>query len=286
MLALTEVVEYALLREGQFLLPPEIFRNDSRKLESLFHTIVRAYERAVPLVKQDFMYCDRNGVTLNAIAVKSLGFAGNTSNQILGTMLRPTNSRYWEFDKVSKTLKAQVGATYVVKYLQPYTFQHLDYTETVYNTYEGQEEVAGRLIAEPNINSLTFTKGSKTAVFDSVDYSDPNLVHYEGSLGSIIYTVDTRDFTVILDDTTAGNLEASYKTEQRGFVELSQNDDFLLDWFAAEFLLGLGNLKAITQIEQSPIKWNADGLIEYARNLRAQVEEKRKYRTSFHEWLP
>lgn len=324
MMTLTEILEYSLSREGQFLIPPDVFKFDMRRLEALFEKVVRQYERFVPLVKEEFMHLDRHGRPINAFAVKSLGFTGNSSDQIIPTLIRPTNYRYWSFDKETRVLKAQVRAWYLVKYLKPYTFKNLKIEEVLGETYEDQDCMYASLKSDPDLKSLKFyakpgpnvrvdidtdsgdddvyTDGYSGAVFEGVDSDsedeplsavfdylecgESHIAHYSGDLGDIHYNTETRELTIMLDGVDQGYIiEAKYMTKYKGFEELEPKD-LLFDWFAAELFCGIGGLQAITQLEQSPVKWNSTGLLEYGRSLRETVESQKSRKGSWYEWLP
>lgn len=323
MITLTEILEYSLSREGQFLIPPSVFKFDMRRLEALFEKVVRQYEQYVPLVKEEFMHLDRHGRYLDAIAVKSLGFTGNSSDQIIPSLIRPTNYRYWTFDKSTRILKAQVRAWYLVKYLKPYTFKNLKIEEVLGETYEDQDCMYASLKSDPDLKSLKFyakpgpnvntevesseddiyTDGYAGAVFEGVDAEssgeeelsavfdylecgDSHIAHYSGDLGDIHYNTETRELTIMLDGVEQGYIvEAKYITKYRGFEDLEPKD-LLFDWFAAELFCGIGGLQAITQLEQSPVKWNSTGLLEYGRSLRETVESQKSGKSNWYGWLP
>ena len=290
MLSLTEILEYSLYREGQVLIPVSAFKYDMTKLETLYYNVIREAEKYVPRSEDVFMYVTRKGVRMpDTYAIKSLGFTGMSSDQIIAPIIRPMNSRYWYWEKHSHILQAQVDAHYLVKCLKYYTFEKLHYLDELGMPLKYQTEFTGRLAAEPDVNSLRFRSGNKVSVFDTMASCDnaSNIAMCSGSLGDVMYNTDTREATLMLDGPVCEPIIAEYLTKYKGFRELEIGTSTLItDWFAAELYAGLGSLQAVTQLEQSPIKWNAPNLIEYGRNLRQQVFERRSSQMSFFEWLP
>lgn len=287
MLTLDEALEYALTRDGQFLVPPNIFKYDMKKIENLFKSVVRTYERICPFVKMETLYVTREGIHLNAFQVKSLGFIGNSNNELLPTMARPTNYRYWTFDADSQLLRSQVDAWYAVKYLQPYTQLRITQVHDIDDTV-ADIEYSDTLEAVPNIKSLIFSSGDYVCNYKMLDQDDPEIAIYEGSLGSCRLDTRSNEFSLLInEDVKSENpLKAFYTTKYKGFQELSMRDDFLLDMFSAELLAGLGSLKAMSKIENVPLNWNADEIMAYGRQLRADCLERRQGRTDFFSFLP
>lgn len=290
MLSLTEILEYSLYREGQILIPISAFKYDKDKLETLYYSVVREAEKYVPRSEEDFMYVTRRGVYLpDAYAIKSLGFTGNCSNQLIPPIIRPTNPRYWHWDKHSHMLQSQIDAHYLVKSLKYYTFKKLHYFDELGMPLYEQFEFTGKLKAEPDVTSIRFISGDKICVYTGIDTYGTNeeIVYCEGSLGTAQYNTSTRMVTLMLDGPVCCPIVAEYLTKYKGFQELELGTSNLItDWFAAELFAGIGSLEAITQLEQSPIKWNATNLIEYGRNLRQQIFERRSSQMNFYEWLP
>lgn len=290
MLSLTEILEYSLYREGQVLIPVSAFKYDMNKLETLYYNVIREAEKYIPRSEDIFMYVTKHGVYLpDTYAIKSLGFTGNATNQLIPPIIRPTNPRYWHWDKHSHILQSQISAHYLVKCLKYYTFEKLHYLDELGMPLRDQTEFTGKLISEPDICSLRFRSGDKIAVFDTMEScgTSTEIAVCSGSLGDVMYNTDTRMATVILDGPLRCPIVAEYLTKYKGFRELEIGTSSLItDWFAAELFAGLGSLQAVTQLEQSPIKWDAPNLIEYGRNLRQQVFERRGSQMNFYEWLP
>lgn len=291
MLSLTEILEYSLYREGQVLIPIEAFKYDMYKLETLYYNVVREAEKYVPRSEDVFMYVTKQGVKLpDTYAVKSLGFTGNATNQLIPPIIRPTRYRYWHWDKHTHVLQSQISAHYLVKCLKYYTFRKLHYLDELGMPMYDQEEFTGKLISEPEIASLRIRSGCRVATYaDSNQYEDAqgNIVRCEGDLGTALYDKSTRMVTVMLDGPVCEPIVAEYLTQYKGFQELEiGTNNLITDWFAAELYAGLGSLHVTTQLEQSPIKWDASNLIEYGRNLRQQVLERRTAQMNFYEWLP
>ena len=292
MLSLTEILEYSLYREGQVLIPITAFKYDMNKLETLYYNVVRQAERYVPRSEDVFMYVTKHGVHLpDVYAIKSLGFTGNATNQLIPPIIRPTRYRYWHWDKNTHILQSQISAHYLVKCLKYYTFRKLHYLDELGMPMYDQAEFTGKLIAEPEVTSLRIRSGCKTAVFTELEACCENasssLVVCQGDLGTARYDTETRMVTLLLDEPVCEPIVAEYLTKYKGFQELEiGTSNLITDWFAAELFAGLGSLLAVTQIEQSPIKWDAPNLIEYGRNLRQQVFERRGSQMNFYEWLP
>ena len=277
-------------REGQFLIPINAFKYDKAKLETMFYSVVREAEKYVPRVEDEFAFVDRHGLHMpDTYAIKSVGFTGNNTGQVIPTIFRPMHSRYWNWDKHSHILQTQIPAHYLIKCLKYYTFKKLHYLDELGMPLFGQEEFTGKLKAEPDITSLRFKSGPFLSVYDRVETisSNESIVYCEGDLGTVQYNTDSRMATVMLEQPIREPIVAEYLTAYKGFQELELGTNNLFtDWFAAEVFSGIGSLQCITQLEQSPIKWNAPNLIEYGRNLRQQVFERRSSQMSFFEWLP
>lgn len=290
MLSLTEILEYTLYREGQVLIPIEAFKYDMNKLETLYYNVIREAEKWIPRSEDVFMYVTRDGVYLpDTYAVKSLGFTGNSSGQLIPPIVRPTNPRYWHWDKHSHMLQSQISAHYLVKCLKYYTFEKLHYLDELGMPMFGQEEFTGKLISEPEITSLRFRSGDRVAIFDTLNTceSGEEIAICSGCLGDVMYNTKTRVATMLVNGPICEPIIAEYLTKYKGFRELEiGTNNLITDWFAAELFAGLGSLHAVTQLEQSPIKWDAPNLIEYGRNLRQQILERRGNQMSFYEWLP
>lgn len=289
MLSLTEILEYTLYREGQVLIPFEAFKMSMDKVETLFFNVVREYEKYVPRVDSMFLRLSKEGTYLpDVYAIKSLGFAGNSSRELIPSIIRPANPRYWHWDKTNHILQAQVPAEYLVKCLKYYTFTKLHYLDELGMPIIGQEEFSGKLVAEPDITSLRFRSGHLCSEYDSIETccTGKSIVRCSGSLGDILYDTDTRMATLMIERPLCEPIIAEYLTKHKGFQELNPGDTLLNDWFAGEFYSAIGNLHQITQLDQSPISWNASNLLEYGRNLKASVVEKRAQQMNFYEWLP
>lgn len=293
MLSLTEILEYALYKEGQVLIPITAFKYDMYKLETLFYNAVREAEKYVPRSEDVFMYVTKQGVCMpDTYAIKSLGFTGNATNQLIPPIIRPTNSRYWHWDKHSHILQSQISAHYLVKCLKYYTFRKLHYMDMLGMPMYDQEEFSGKLIAEPELSSLRVRSGCRVSTYTEVESccgntADSNIVLCQGDLGTARYDTETRMMTILLDGPVEEPIIVEYLTKYKGFQELEIGTSKLInDWFAADLFASLGSLQAVTQIEQSPIKWDAPNLIEYGRNLRQQVQERRGSEMNFYEWLP
>lgn len=292
MLSLTEILEYSLYREGQVLIPISAFKYDMNKLETLFYSVVREAERYVPRSEDVFMYVTRQGVRLpDTYAIKSLGFTGNSTDQLIAPIIRPTKSRYWHWDKHTHVLQSQISAHYLVKCLKYYTFRKLHYLDELGMPMYDQEEFTGKLVAEPEVTSLRIRSGCKVSTFVELesccDKASSNMVVCEGDLGTARYDTETRMLTIMLDGPVHEPIVAEYLTKYKGFQELELGTSNLItDWFAAELFAGLGSLQAVTQLEQSPIKWDSPNLIEYGRNLRQAVLDRRSSQMNFYEWLP
>lgn len=290
MLSLTEILDYSLYREGQVLIPVSAFKYDMEKLETLYYNVVREAEKYVPRVEDEFMYVTRQGVFLpDTYSIKSLGFTGNSTNQLIPPIIRPTNPRYWYWDKSSHMLQSQISAHYLVKCLKYYTFEKLHYLDELGMPLADQCEFTGKLASEPDVCSLRFRSGDRVSKFEALDTccGSTQIAFCTGSLGDVQYNTGTRMATVLLDGPLEQPIVAEYLTKYKGFRELEiGTSNLITDWFAAELFAGLGSLQAVTQLEQSPIKWNAPNLIEYGRNLRQQVFERRGSQMNFYEWLP
>lgn len=293
MLSLTEIVEYTVNREGLFLIPLSAFKFDMSRMENLFYNVVREYEAYMPLIAEEYMHVTREGTYLpGAKAIKSLEFAGsvNAPKTFVKSLLRPVNKRLWHFDKYSQTLSAQANSFYLVKYIKQHTFENLHMYETVGRPYRGQEQFSGKLKAEPDINSLRIVCGCHVATFEAIDMCcDQEVAILSGDLGDAQYNMTTREFTILFN----GNhhcepVVAEYITKYKGFkeLEIGQNNSLLTDWFAAELYCGAGSLFKITQLEQSPVKWDSTNLLEYGRQLRDSVKERRNTQMNWYEWLP
>ena len=288
-LSLTEILEYTLYREGQVLIPFEAFKMSMDKIETLFLNVVREYEQYVPRTDNVFMRISKEGVYLpDVYAVKSLGFAGNSSRELIPLIIRPTNPRYWHWDKSTHILQTQVSAEYLVKCLKYYTFTKLHYLDELGLPICGQEEFSGKLIAEPDITSLRFKSGCLFSEYDTIETccNGQSIVRCSGPLGDVLYNTDTRIATIMIDQHLEEPIVAEYLTKYKGFQELNSGDNLLNDWFAAEFYTAIGSLHQVTQIQQSPIAWNSANLLEYGRNLRASVIERRSQQMNFFDWLP
>ena len=72
MLSLTEILEYTLMREGQFLIPISAFKYDKAKLETMFYSVVREAEKYVPRVEDEFAFVDRHD-TYNILILSGTG---------------------------------------------------------------------------------------------------------------------------------------------------------------------------------------------------------------------
>ena len=290
MLSLTEILEYTLCREGQVLIPISAFKYDMHKLETLYYNVVREAEKFVPRVEEEYHYVTREGIYMpDVYAIKSLGFTGNCTGQLIPPIIRPTNSRYWHWDKHSHVLKSQINAHYLVKCMKYYTFAKLHILDDMGMPMYDQYEFTCKLKSEPDITSLRFRSGCRTAVFDTVDTCEgsENIVYCVGSLGEAQYNTETRMVTIMLDGPVCEPIFAEYLTQYKGFYELEiGTNNLIVDWFAAELFSGIGNLQAVTQIEQSPIKWNATDLVTYGRTLRQQIIERRGAQSNWYEWLP
>lgn len=290
MLSLTEIVEYSLFREGQMLIPISAFKYDMDKLETMYYSVVREAEKFVPRSEDQFMYVTREGVYLpDVYAVKSLGFTGNSTNQLIPSIIRPTNPRYWHWDKHSHILQSQISAHYLVKCLKYYTFKKLHYMDELGMPIYGQEEFTGKLKAEPDITTLRFVSGCRVSSFKELHTccGTENIVYCEGDLGNVHYNTETRMAVIMLNAPVDAPIIAEYLTKHKGFQELELGTNNLItDWFAAELYCGIGNLHAVSQLDASPVKWNSANMLEYGRNLRQQVYERRSSQMNFYEWLP
>lgn len=290
MLSLTEILEYSLYREGQFLIPISAFKYDMNKLETLFYNVVRQEEKYVPRSEAEFMHVTLEGIYLpDVYAVKSLGYTGYNQQELISSIPRPINPRYWTWDRNSHILQAQVDSNYLVKCLKYYTFEKLHYVEELGMPLRDQDEFTGKLIAEPDVNSLRFKSGNRVSVFESLENCDGSteVAICNGSLGTVAYNTETRMATLMLDDCVCEPIQCEYLTKYRGFRELDiSTSTLLVDSFAAELFCGIGSLELTTQLEQSPVKWSAPNLLEYGRNLRQSILDRRSSQMNFYEWLP
>jgi hypothetical protein len=290
MLSLTEMLEYTLIREGQFLVPISAFKYTMERVETLFYNVIRTAEKWVPRSEDVFMDVTRDGVYLpDTYSVKSLGFTGNQTNQLIAPIIRPISGRYWSWDKHNHILQAQVPSHYLVKCLKHYTFEKLHYLDELGMPIYDQEEFSAKLVAEPDITSLRFRSGDKVSVYEEVMScaSNEEIVRCSGSLGEVLYNTDTRMATIMLDAPVDEPIVAEYLTKYKGFRELDISTSSLInDWFAAELFCGVGSLLGQTSIEQVPVNLNSTNLSEYGRTLRQQVLERRGNEMNFFDWLP
>jgi len=153
-------------------------------------------------------------------------------------------------------------------------------TDTFY-TVEGEDIIEDMMRATYRPNTLSIIKNGKT--MEEVSRSDTE-VELNGELGSGTLNLTTREFTLNLDDTSAGQVRINYYPKYKALVDLDMEigDKIFSKLYAANLLLSISSL--MLQATQEPlhnIDLTSDDLQARALALSAEVKKELKSSISF-----
>jgi hypothetical protein len=287
MIYLESLVDNILDSEGQILLGldyiTEALGLNMKKMEGIFTRCVKQYARRRPIeITQDFTSGPRIQMPDSTLGIKSIRWG-----------ILPDYPRYfqpawdeltYEYDMSTKVLKVfppntQIKVTYVAtptitKSDKVYEKFYPVKNETVYedilqNTYR--------------IGTLEVTKGSLSMVEVARNpQSNPNKIILEGTLGTGIIDMTTREFEINLSNADGGELIFSYYPKYYFCKEIDIGDYIFYKFFALNILRSVASLKAQnTQEALHNVDLTTEDLMERVRLLDLEVRGLLKSTLSF-----
>ena len=287
MLYLESLLENILAGEGQLLLDldyiTDALKLDMKKIEKIFTTCIQQYARRRPLeITRDFT---SNGIIQmppHTLGIKSIRWG-----------ILPEYPRYfqdswdaltYEYDISTKKLKVFPPNTSIkVTYVAVPTITNSDKVSEVFNPVPSETVFEDKMENTFRQGTLTISKGNLSMVEVARNpNSNPGKIILEGTLGTGIIDINTRDFELTLNDTTGGEVTFSYYSKYKYCVELDIGDYIFYKLFSLHILRAVATLKAMnTQDNLHNIDLLADNLDERVRNLDLEVRGLLKSTISF-----
>lgn len=285
MIFMEQAVRDVILNNGMYSIPLDVFSCDWGKLNTMFHNVVKKYQRYRPVVKKEVMNVDNivGAHIPSALQIKSVAFWSAT---MIPSQTVPLDTDEYDFDPNTRILKAVGSSMFLVSYLSEYTYtttpQHV--TEETYSTLLKELKPILQLTAVPDITSIEIKVDDD--VYTAVNRNS-KMIQFEGP-GSdrAVLTLGNLALKFEFAENGTRQIDVSYNAQYPALQNMDSVDEFLSAWLGSEILKSIGGIKLVTKFDSLPTDITADGLMEYGRTLAEQVLDFQDRKSSWYEWLP
>lgn len=282
MLTLETATKNVVMTKGLFSVPIEAFQFDWDKLNRVFVSTFKKYERFCPMTKT-IQTGGGNPITMpeDCIYPKAVGF-GNAS--MIAPQTVTVDSQSWTYNRATRQLSVFTNtgssAPFQVQYLARHT--QVDTVSTIepFEVFEGEEDVEIEFDLVPNLNDLYISKGSSTL---SLTKRDRGTLYFDGDFASAELDLTSLILSVHQKDTSAGIIDISFSGKYKAYDIIEEDAEFFETWYAANILTSLGNVKAVLRMDQLPNDINADQLAQLGKDLMRDVLDWQKEKQ--HWWM-
>ena len=272
MLSLEQATKNVVYTKGLFSVPLEAFQFDWDKLNRIFVSTFHKYERFCPLLKT-IQTSGGNPILMpeDCIYPRAIGF-GNSS--MITPQTVTVGSQDWQYNRETRRLSVFTNtgssASVQVQYLAKHTPIDTDSDVDPVEVYEGDEEVVAQLNVVPELSTLQILYNGEDA---KLTKRTRHKCEFEANWGTATLNLTSLELVAKFESATEGYLDVSFAGKYKAFDVAEDDVDFFENWYAANILSSLGNIKAVVRMEAMPNNINADELQSQGRALLEDVKQ-------------